>query len=71
MSIEDLKTRVAREFGTPAVVVDLDVVERNIARVQVACDNAGVRLFVVKQNRHNATLQLLKRAVENNRFGKI
>ena len=26
-----------------------------------ACDTAGVRLFVVKQNRHNATLQLLKR----------
>lgn len=42
MSIEDLKTRVAREFGTPAVVVDLDVVERNIARVQGLCDAARV-----------------------------
>lgn len=42
MSIEDLKARVAREFGTPAVVVDLDVVERNIARVQGLCDAAGV-----------------------------
>jgi UDP-N-acetyl-2-amino-2-deoxyglucuronate dehydrogenase len=40
-------------------------------RMVQACDNAGVRLFVVKQNRHNATLQLLKRAVENDRFGKI
>jgi UDP-N-acetyl-2-amino-2-deoxyglucuronate dehydrogenase len=30
-----------------------------------------VRLFVVKQNRRNATLQLLKRAVEEKRFGKI
>ena len=28
-----------------------------------ACDDAGVRLFVVKQNRLNATLQLLKQAV--------
>ncbi|MDH5424082.1 MAG: Gfo/Idh/MocA family oxidoreductase [Gammaproteobacteria bacterium] len=36
-----------------------------------ACDNAGVRLFVVKQNRRNATLQLLKRALEEHRFGKI
>ena len=36
-----------------------------------ACDRAGVRLFVVKQNRRNATLQLLKRAVEQKRFGKI
>jgi UDP-N-acetyl-2-amino-2-deoxyglucuronate dehydrogenase len=35
------------------------------------CDKAGVRLFVVKQNRRNATLQLLKRAVEQKRFGKI
>lgn len=36
-----------------------------------ACDNAGVRLFVVKQNRRNATLQLLKQAVDQGRFGKI
>lgn len=36
-----------------------------------ACDRAGVRLFVVKQNRRNATLQLLKRAVEADRFGRI
>lgn len=36
-----------------------------------ACDQAGVRLFVVKQNRHNATLQLLKQAVKQGRFGRI
>jgi UDP-N-acetyl-2-amino-2-deoxyglucuronate dehydrogenase len=36
-----------------------------------ACDEAAVRLFVVKQNRSNATLQLLKRAVEKKRFGRI
>jgi len=35
------------------------------------CDRAGVHLFVVKQNRRNATLQLLKRAVDNRRFGRI
>lgn len=40
-------------------------------RMVEACDKAGVRLFVVKQNRRNATLQLLKRAVEQKRFGKI
>lgn len=40
-------------------------------RMVKACDDAGVRLFVVKQNRRNATLQLLKRAVEQRRFGKI
>lgn len=36
-----------------------------------ACDEAGVRLFVVKQNRRNSTLQLLKRAAVEKRFGKI
>jgi UDP-N-acetyl-2-amino-2-deoxyglucuronate dehydrogenase len=36
-----------------------------------ACDDANVRLFVVKQNRRNATLQLIKRAIEQGRFGKI
>ncbi|HCB75233.1 MAG TPA: oxidoreductase [Sphingomonas bacterium] len=35
------------------------------------CDEAGVRLFVVKQNRRNPTLQMLKRAVESGRFGRI
>ena len=40
-------------------------------RMVKACDDANVRLFVVKQNRRNATLQLLKRAVEQGRFGKI
>jgi UDP-N-acetyl-2-amino-2-deoxyglucuronate dehydrogenase len=36
-----------------------------------ACDEAGVQLFVVKQNRRNPTLQLLKRAVDRRRFGRI
>ena len=40
-------------------------------RMVSACDAAGVRMFVVKQNRRNATLQLLKRAVEKKRFGRI
>jgi UDP-N-acetyl-2-amino-2-deoxyglucuronate dehydrogenase len=40
-------------------------------RMVHACDVAGVRLFVVKQNRHNATLQLAKHAVEAGRFGRI
>jgi len=40
-------------------------------RMVDACDDAGVRLFVVKQNRRNATLQMLKRAIEKKRFGRI
>lgn len=40
-------------------------------RMVKACDEAKVRLLVVKQNRRNTTLQLLKRAIEEKRFGKI
>ena len=36
-----------------------------------ACDAAGVHLFVVKQNRLNPSIQLLKRAVDKGRFGRI
>jgi UDP-N-acetyl-2-amino-2-deoxyglucuronate dehydrogenase len=36
-----------------------------------ACDQAGVLLFVVKQNRRNSTLQLVKTAMEQGRFGRI
>jgi UDP-N-acetyl-2-amino-2-deoxyglucuronate dehydrogenase len=40
-------------------------------RMVAACDAGNVRLFVVKQNRRNATLQLLRRAIDQNRFGRI
>jgi UDP-N-acetyl-2-amino-2-deoxyglucuronate dehydrogenase len=36
-----------------------------------ACDAAGVHLFVVKQNRLNPPIQLLRRAIEKGRFGRI
>ncbi len=37
-----LKDEVARVHGTPAIVIDLDVVEANIARLQAVCDEKGV-----------------------------
>jgi UDP-N-acetyl-2-amino-2-deoxyglucuronate dehydrogenase len=40
-------------------------------RMVEACDAARVRLFVVKQNRRNATLQMLKQATSAGRFGRI
>jgi D-serine deaminase-like pyridoxal phosphate-dependent protein len=40
--MDGLAQEIAREFGTPAVVIDLDRVERNIARLQAACDAAGL-----------------------------
>jgi hypothetical protein len=68
MSLAELKNRIAREFGTPAVVIDLDRVEANIARVQAVLDGAGVanrphikthkipalaKLQIEKRARHN------------------
>ncbi len=35
------------------------------------CDAQKVRLFVVKQNRLNTTMQLLKKAIDKGRFGRI
>ncbi|MGH8579301.1 MAG: Gfo/Idh/MocA family protein [Gammaproteobacteria bacterium] len=40
-------------------------------RMVQTCDSEGVYLFVVKQNRLNPTLQLLKSAVTKKRFGRI
>lgn len=42
MDAAALKAEIAASFGTPALVVDLDVVDRNIARVQALCDAAGL-----------------------------
>jgi predicted dehydrogenase len=36
-----------------------------------ACDAAGVKLFVVKQNRFNLPVQKLRQAIEAGRFGKL
>lgn len=35
------------------------------------CDLNDVRLFVVKQNRYNAPIQALRKAIDQNRFGKL
>jgi D-serine deaminase-like pyridoxal phosphate-dependent protein len=37
-----LAAKIAREYGTPCAVIDMDKVERNIARVQAQCDAAGI-----------------------------
>lgn len=49
------------------MATDLESADRLIK----ACDDNGVSLFVVKQNRLNTTMQLLKRAIDKERFGKI
>ena len=49
------------------MAISLDAADSLIA----ACAENDVRLFVVKQNRLNPAIQLVKRAVEKGRFGRI
>jgi UDP-N-acetyl-2-amino-2-deoxyglucuronate dehydrogenase len=44
---------------------------RDADRMIVACDQAGVKLFVVKQNRFNVPVVKLREALEAGRFGKL
>lgn len=37
-----LAAKISREYGTPALVIDMDRVERNIRRVQAICDAAKI-----------------------------
>ena len=37
-----LKNTIIENFGTPCAVIDLDVVERNIARAQSLCESVGL-----------------------------
>ena len=39
-------------------------VKEDGVKLHDACERSGVKLFVVKQNRFNPTLQLLKKQVE-------
>jgi len=41
----------------------------DVDRAIDACDKAGVKYFVVKQNRFNKTVQLLRKALDAGRFG--
>jgi UDP-N-acetyl-2-amino-2-deoxyglucuronate dehydrogenase len=44
---------------------------RDADRMIAACDQAGVKLFVVKQNRFNVPVVKLREALEAGRFGKL
>lgn len=49
------------------MALTLDDADRMIA----ACDNADVKLFVIKQNRFNLPVRKLREALEHDRFGKL
>jgi D-serine deaminase-like pyridoxal phosphate-dependent protein len=55
-----LAAKIAREYGTPCAVIDMDKVERNIARIQSACDAAGVANRPHIKTHKNPTLAQLQ-----------
>ncbi|KWV49638.1 alanine racemase [Bradyrhizobium macuxiense] len=55
-----LAAKIAREYGTPCAVIDMDRVERNIARIQAACDQAGVANRPHIKTHKNPTLAQLQ-----------
>jgi len=57
-----MHTLCEKPLGTSLAEVD---------RAIAACDRNKTKLFVVKQNRFNRTVDLLRRALEKGRFGRI
>lgn len=49
------------------MALTLDDADRMIA----ACDAAGIKLFIVKQNRYNLPVRKLREALDKGRFGKL
>ncbi|WP_338831850.1 D-TA family PLP-dependent enzyme [Bradyrhizobium sp. 27S5] len=55
-----LAAKIAKDYGTPCAVIDMDRVERNIARIQAACDQAGVANRPHIKTHKNPTLAQLQ-----------
>lgn len=59
-------------YGKDTVVekpMALDLTDAD--RMIEACDRAGIKLFVIKQNRFNIPIIKLRQAIETGRFGKL
>ncbi len=67
------------EHGIAAAIRKINVITEKPMAIRIAdgdrliaeCDRRKVHLFVVKQNRLNRPMQLLKKALEQGRFGRL
>jgi UDP-N-acetyl-2-amino-2-deoxyglucuronate dehydrogenase len=64
IDVAGFRKHVVVEKPMPLTLQDAD-------NMITACDAAGVRLFVVKQNRYNLPVKKLREALEGGRFGKL
>ena len=62
---------LAPHFSNVIVEKPMALTLKDADRMIHACDESSARLFVVKQNRFNLPIQHVRRAIEENRFGKI
>ena len=70
--IHSKQTEICAKYGVNVITEKpMATTWQDGLRMVKACDQAGVKLFVVKQNRNNPTLQFLKKAIDQGRFGKI
>lgn len=67
----DLAIRAARAGKHVIVEKPIALTLEQADRMIDACDHAGVKLFVVKQNRWNRPVQAARRALESGRLGTI
>ena len=68
----DQAITVAQDFGRHVVVEKPMALRLRDADDMIrACDSAGVRLFVVKQNRYNLPVMKVRKTLEAGRFGKM
>ena len=65
-------TLAALEAGKHVVVEKpMTLSAKDAAEMSQAAKDAGLKLFVVKQNRYNVPIKLAEEAIKNNRLGKI
>lgn len=64
VALAPYKKHIVVEKPMALSLIDADLMIR-------ACDEAGVKLFVIKQNRFNIPVVKLREALDENRFGKM
>ena len=70
--LHPMQTNIAAKSGINVCTEKPMAINLNDAKEMIKiCKEANVKLFVIKQNRLNPTLQILKKKVEENKFGNI
>ncbi len=70
--LHPLQTKIAASSGINVCTEKPMALNLNDAEEMIkVCKKCSVKLFVVKQNRFNSTLQILKKKVDEKKFGKI